>query len=71
MRVIGIKVLSKDIIPSGVDVGGQEKTDVPAQVRDLFVLLTLFCSTQTFEKLDGAHHIDERDLLYSVYEFKC
>ena len=66
MRVIGIKVLSKDIIPSGVDVRGQEKTDVPAQSRANLLFLHLFIQFSPLMDWMIPATFMGADLLYSV-----
>lgn len=68
MRVIGVKILSEDIIPSGIDVGGQEKTDVSTQSRANLLFLHLFIQFRLNGLMDWmipATFIGA-DLLYSV-----
>lgn len=55
----------KGLRTRGTDVEGQEKTDVLAQSEKDFALPLPFCSIQTLIGLE------EDNLLYSVYRFRC
>ena len=66
MRVIGVKILVKNLIPSGVDVGGQERTDVSAQSRANLLFLHLFIQFSPLMDWMIPATFKGADLLYSV-----